>query len=179
MIANKTIDLTRFCGVDFGKKGAIAFFDSNGALLEVKDMPLTGKEINVNVLNKILKRLNPETVFFVEKPEYTTKTQPLHNSYMSYHFGINLGLALAIIRLNKFKVINIFPMQWKSHFGLVNMGKNESCIVACKLYPNLSDWFITLKLVGGSVRAKQVFYDDRADAVLVGLYGIKTYTEIV
>ena len=148
-------------GIDPGLGGAISFISDNEILL--KDMPIklipwvkTSKYKNMvdtvelwNMLNEYeINKINIEVVH----------AMPKQGPSSTWAFAGAFYSAVSIVSLMDVEVNMIFPQQWKKKFGLINMPKDASRVVALNMYPHL------LPLLK---RKKDV---DRADALFIGAY---------
>lgn len=148
-------------GIDPGLDGAIVFLKDKE--VHAFDMPTltyelkSGKdrrEINIGRLSKILK-LYPCDLCFMEA---------LHgrpgSGLTEFTLGQAYGMTKAALALNGIAYKLASPPAWKKHHGLINKDKEASRRRASELFPGSKKLFS---------RKKDA---DRAEAVLIALYGL-------
>lgn len=146
-------------GIDPGFSGAIAILD--GAAIEIHDMPVfparSGKtEINHHGLLDLLRSVEPGTVW-LEK----VSAMPGQGVSSMFRFGQGYGAIEMAVAASGHVLRYVTPQQWKKHFGLIGAAKDASRAVACQRLPGAAHLFARKKDGG------------RADAALIGLYGIE------
>lgn len=146
-------------GIDPGFTGAIAVFD--GGSIEMHDMPtLPGRsgraEINHHALLDILKGAEPGTVWLER-----VAARPGQGVSSMFRFGQGFGALEMAAAAGGHVLRYVTPQQWKKHFGLVGAAKGASRAVACQRLPHAAHLFARVKDEG------------RAEAALIGLYGIE------
>jgi crossover junction endodeoxyribonuclease RuvC len=87
-------------------------------------------------------------------------SMPAQGVTSSFNFGINFGILKGAIGSLNIKPTLVTPQAWKKHFKLIGKPKDDSRLLAQKLFPSSS-----------LSRKKDC---DRADALLLGLYYIQT-----
>ena len=143
----------KIVGWDPGKSGAL-YLIKDGLPVDFIDMPLSagGKLFNPQEAAKQLWIWNPDAVV-VEK----VNAGPRMGSSAAYNFGGNSYGPLCLCAGMEIPCHTITPQKWKSYHGLLKKDKDDSRLLALKLFPQLND---VLK------RKKDV---DRAEAVLMAL----------
>ena len=148
-------------GIDVGANGAIAVFD-NDKLVEVHDMPT--KTIVIN--NRKKKRVDAEALsdlleFHIEVAVIEQVTaMPNQGVSSMFAFGQAAGIVEGVLASATHNVIYVRPQSWKKHF-MLGSNKGEARALASQLWPDMSDKF------------KRVKDDGRAEAALIGLWGIE------
>lgn len=149
-------------GIDVGANGAIAVFE-NGKLIAVHDMPT--KTIVINKRNK--KRVDADALndlfdFHVDMATIEQVTaMPNQGVSSMFAFGQAAGIVEGVIASVTNNVKYVRPQSWKKYFNLTQ-DKDASRNMAMMLWPNHSDWF------------KRKKDDGRAEAALIGLWGIES-----
>lgn len=152
-------------GCDPGQAGALALL-RNKILIDVWDMPVTaklngkGNEVNpqllVSILDDIFVRIqNAPLKAFVE----IVGAMPGNGGVSMFNFGKGYGVLIGALAGKYIPIIGVRPQQWKKKFSLIKKDKDASRTTVLAQYPEYIELF---------KRKKDV---DRADAVLIGLYG--------
>lgn len=144
-------------GIVSGFKGAIAVLDSNGQILELLDMPIfkTNKvEVNESKIANVLKKYTVDHVF-IEKA-IPNPDQDITNTFWNgMIFGILQGICFGM----RLRYTIIVSPVWRKFMLNGTRRNNGSSIVRVKqLYSNIE---LNRKDIG------------KADAILIGLYGMK------
>ena len=158
--------MTLVIGVDPGKTGAIARWDSDDRSLTVADMPLSDKKLCVEELSFCVKTLISSCkalpIVYIEKVG-GIGTQ---SAARSFEFGFVTGAVHGVMSANGLNLKTVTPQKWKAAMGLKReIGesnaefKTRSRILAAELFPEGADMF---------KRAKD---DGRAEAFLIAYYG--------
>lgn len=142
-------------GIDPGKFGALAFMDgSDGDIIKISDMPISGKEIDKYKLLEILEPLKGFKNFvLIEKCQYT----PAIKGPGAYQFGKNVAIVETIVATLKLKHDFVRPQVWKKDFELIKKDKSASILKAKELFPEWEKYFLKSK-------------DGRAEACLLAEY---------
>ena len=154
-------------GIDVGASGAIAVFE-NGKLIAVHDMPT--KTIVINKRNK--KRVDADALnelldFHVDMAVIEAVTaMPNQGVSSMFAFGQAAGIVEGVVASVTNNVMYVRPQSWKGYFNLTN-DKGASRELAAQLWPEMSDSF------------KRVKDDGRAEAALIGLWGIENENKAV
>ena len=154
-------------GIDVGASGAIAVFE-NGKLIAVHDMPT--KTIVINKRNK--KRVDADALnelldFHVDMAVIEAVTaMPNQGVSSMFAFGQAAGIVEGVVASVTNNVMYVRPQSWKGYFNLTN-DKGTSREIAAQLWPEMSDRF------------KRVKDDGRAEAALIGLWGIENENKAV
>lgn len=153
-------------GIDPGKSGAIAVWDSAKRILIMNDMPLKGSELDLHELDVILgacfSACDLYTTVYIEKVGGVGKQSAAH----SFTFGFVTGAVHGLLAAHGMDVKTVTPQKWKESFGLRRgtgenyaSFKSKSRILAANLLPERADLF---------KRAKD---EGRAEAFLIAYYG--------
>ena len=158
--------MTLVIGVDPGKTGAIARWDSAVRSLTIVDMPLSDKKLCVDELSICVMTLISS--FKVLPVAYIEKVGGIgtQSASRSFEFGFVTGAVHGVMSANGLILKTVTPQKWKAAMGLKReLGestadfKTRSRILAVKLCPEGADMF---------KRAKD---DGRAEAFLIAYYG--------
>jgi crossover junction endodeoxyribonuclease RuvC len=154
----------KISSIDPGLLGAIAFFE-DGQLTDIQDMPTLTVERN----NKSKRMVSPNLLaemFINAKVDHCyverVSARPNQGVTSVFSFGRSFGVIEGILAAYQIPVTFVMPTVWTKSMAR-GEGKNASRARAMELYPSHSDSF---------KRAKD---DGRADAVLIGAYGLKIY----
>ena len=151
--------------IDPGAHGAVAFLTDGGALLDVLDMPsvtvkVSGKN-RTRVAEQALALLiaaNRPTHAFIE----ASGPRDTDGSQQAYGMGMAAGLARGVLAGLGIPTSPPFqPAAWKRTMGLTS-DKGLSRQRAMMMFPARADLFARVK------------DDGRAEAALLGLYGLRT-----
>ncbi len=155
-------------GIDPGLNGAVAVFTDAGELVSVSPMPTmpvtaSRTEIDIVAVSKTLRCLlvgkNPQRVTIEH-----VGTHPTWSVQPAFNFGDTFGQLKAMCRLNGWPLLLVKPQIWKAAMLAGTDKSKEAAIAKAKgLFPNVS-------LVPPGKRKES---DDFAEAVLIGLYGVK------
>lgn len=154
-------------GIDVGANGAIAVFD-NDKLVEVYDMPT--KTIVINKRKK--KRVDAEALsdlleFHIDVAVIEQVTaMPNQGVSSMFAFGQAAGIVEGVLASATNNIIYVRPQSWKKHF-MLGSNKGEARALASQLWPDMSGKF------------KRVKDDGRAEAALIGLWGIENENKTV
>jgi crossover junction endodeoxyribonuclease RuvC len=151
-------------GVDVGCSGAIAIFKGE-ELHVIFDMPTTKikrgkslkKEINGDQLFEILQKHQVNFAFLEQVGGITGQS-----ASAAFNFGRAVGAVEYAFKMYGTKVFTVAPRIWKATFDLINQDKTASRDKAKEIFPIFNDKFMRKK------------DDGRAEAVLIGVHGIKT-----
>jgi crossover junction endodeoxyribonuclease RuvC len=146
----------RFCGIDPGLSGAVAFIRPNAAYpanhIAVFDAPLIGGEFDGVAFAQLLNERLPDLVAIEH-----AFSRPGQGVASTFKFGKTFGQALGVIQTLKLRYELVSPAVWKKYFKITpNSPKDASRLVCKRLYPNAD---IPLKKHHG-----------RADAILIAHY---------
>ena len=140
------------CGIDPGAKGAIALLYED--FQEVHDMPMLGKEVNGSKVAALLTEFKPDHIFLEQINAFGM------GRTSAFNFGRGYGILQGVFQTLKISYTLVTPQKWKKTYGL-SKEKDQSRLLATRLYPNLADQFVRVK------------DDGRAEALLIALYGWK------
>ncbi len=149
-------------GIDPGLSGALAALDTQGRVVEVRDMPVlltsSGRRtVNVLVLRDVLYSLLPIRACWVE----TVAAMPTDSRVAAFAFGRSVGALEAACLLSAVPVQRVTPQAWKRAAGLpAGAPKAASVETALRLLPGCAPYLTRAKDHG------------RADALLIARYGV-------
>jgi crossover junction endodeoxyribonuclease RuvC len=146
----------RYCGVDPGLGGAVAFIRPDAAhpanRLTVFDTPLVGGEFDGVAFAKMLAERLPDLVAIEH-----AFSRPGQGLSSTFKFGKTFGQALGVIQAIGVPYELVSPSVWKRHFKISPSSEKDVSRLVCKrLYPAAD---IPLKKHHG-----------RADAILIARY---------
>jgi crossover junction endodeoxyribonuclease RuvC len=150
--------------IDPGAKGAIAFLTDAGELLSVHDMPSyevrVGKanrtRLAVAELSALIAHQMPSAAF-VEK----VGAMPGQGVSSCFSFGYAAGAVEGVLSALGAAVTFVTPQSWKKAMQCAGDDKGKSRQRAAQLFPSHASQFSRVK------------DDGRAEAALIGLYGIR------
>ena len=146
-------------GIDLGMKGGIAVIPAKKKLKpELYDMPLSGKTVDLRVIDDIISSTRPRTFVVIEKVlPFGRKS-----SQSNYWLGFYTGTFLTYCRLFNIPHTFVSAITWKRHFSLTGKDKVASVLLAESR--GITD-----------VRTKRGrALDGRADAYFIGLWALET-----
>jgi crossover junction endodeoxyribonuclease RuvC len=150
----------RVLGVDPGKTGALALWDTCFGELTVEDMPtLMAKgrpRIADAVLAEMFATLQPD-IAYVE----LVHAMPKQGVASSFDFGVSFGVLRGVIAARNIPVVFVTPNEWKRHYRL-GADKGDANLRATQLFPRFAKLF--------SFKTKH----GRAEAALLALFGART-----
>jgi crossover junction endodeoxyribonuclease RuvC len=149
-------------GIDPGKAGAIAWVSDGGALIMVRDLPVTKEGLQPAVLAEwIGDRDDMITHAFLER----VAARPGAGVSGMFNFGRGYGQIEGVLAALGVPVTLVTPTKWKAAMG-VSADKSSSRSRAAQLWPGLAGTFARVK------------DDGRAEASLIGLYGAQTMRRV-
>ena len=154
----------RYCGIDPGLSGAVAFIRPDAAhppnRLAVFDAPLVGGEFDGVALAKLLAERLPDMVAIEH-----AFSRPGQGVSSTFKFGKTFGQALGVIQALGIPYELVSPSVWKKHFKISPSSPKDASRLVCKrVYPNAD---IPLKKHHG-----------RADAILIAHYAWQRLTTV-
>jgi crossover junction endodeoxyribonuclease RuvC len=160
--------VTRFIGIDPGLTGALALLEvANGdtTLVDVIDVPVVGSGakqcVDVILLQEWLLRHGPRHAFLER-----AQAMPKQGASSGFKYGRTVGALEAVIAVSNIAITMVEPSKWKRHFHLQGGDKEGARGLVIRLFPGEHRFFARKKDHG------------RAEAVLVGLYGMQTSLQL-
>lgn len=159
----------KYCGIDLGKKGAIAMLNELQELVYCSPIPVikSSKSVWEYDLNQIVK------IFRLWKPNFTMIEQPLllgvsgKKSY--FNSGFALGLFQGIILTHELKQDKVIPRIWqKNILGSFNKGDSKQASIQ----------FAQLQFPAYDFRVGKNYHDGKTDAVCLALYCYRKYNGV-
>lgn len=146
--------MKRFCGIDPGVRGALAFGNRNAVTVYL--MPINRKrEISAEHLRSILEYERPDMAI-VER----VHSRPHNGVKAMFSFGMGYGLVLGLLTALRVPYQLVLPRRWKMSLGI------KDSIAYCRQHwPHVD-------LVPPRCRNP---HDGIADAVCILDYGLKAY----
>jgi crossover junction endodeoxyribonuclease RuvC len=156
-------------GIDPGLDGAIAFLDSAGGIVSIKDMPtvtvMRGKkqkrELDLYNLAALLRRIGDRQAT-VER----VGAMPGQGVTSMFSFGQTYGGILGVLAALGIAVSHVQPAVWRKTM-CVRGGKDASRLRASELWPDAVGLWPLKK------------HDGRAEAVLIAAYGRLAFNSIL
>ncbi|QIK38108.1 hypothetical protein GWK36_09040 [Caldichromatium japonicum] len=146
-------------GIDPGLAGALAWIGEDGAVLDVADMPILDegprkKAIDAAALSALVTR-HPVRRAVIE----LVHARPTDSKVSAFSFGRNVGAIEAVVLAAGLPLARVHPVTWRRFAGLASGAPKEASIAAClRLCPSARP---------------HLTRHDRADAVLMGLWGMR------
>jgi hypothetical protein len=146
--------------IDPGLTGAAAILDARGNLIEVFDLPTIGlkaqRRIDAANLADLIRAHAPYTFAMVE----LVNSRPKQGVASTFRFGASYGAMFGVIVALAIPVRHVSPSKWKKALGL-NSDAETSRARAIETWPTRADLFALKR------------DHNRAEATLLGLYGLK------
>ena len=125
----------RFCGVDPGLSGAVAFIRPDAAhpanRLAVFDAPLMGGEFDGDLFAGMCATHRPDMLAIEH-----AFSRPGQGVASTFKFGKTFGQALGVIQALKIPYQLVSPSVWKKHFKILPSSPKDASRLVCKrLYP--------------------------------------------
>jgi Holliday junction resolvasome RuvABC endonuclease subunit len=151
-------------GIDPGLSGALALLEvANGdtTLVDVIDVPVVGsgakQSVDVIGLQEWLQRHGPRCAYLER-----AQVMPKQGSSSGFKYGRVVGALEAVLAISAIAITMVEPSKWKRHFHLQGADKEGARGLVIRLFPGRHHFF---------ARKKD---HNRAEAVLIGLYGLQT-----
>jgi hypothetical protein len=146
-----------FIGIDTGRDGAVAFLIDKENF--VFPMPYKDRWVDVVMLSDIIRRTYVGNIYGVVE---AIRMQRAGEGVTS--FLINYGKILATLELLPVRYQEVFPITWKTSYGLMGKPKAESVRIAQLMYPDRT--FVT---------PRKKLLDGQAEALLLADYARQLY----
>lgn len=146
-------------GIDPGLSGALAWVTDKGEVLDVADIPLLDegprhKSIDAVRLSALARRHEAHAAIIE-----AVHARPTDSKVAAFTFGRNLGALEAIIMAAGLPLHRVPPILWRRWAGLApGAPKDASIAAALRIAPTARPFLNR---------------HDRADAVLIGAYGVR------
>lgn len=161
---NQTIPFF-FCGIDPGRKGAVAIIDRTGALVHLSDAD-TRESTGVGAIVNAISPLTGPGSRIIAGIEVAEAFGPgSKSSFMRQ--GIGIGMAIAAAAVAGAEVEELSPRSWKKRLSL-SSDKQESKRKFEELFPD--------NVPKTKAGAPKNYRDDIAEAALIAYYLFKTHT---
>lgn len=150
-------------GIDPGNKGAVAILTDAGELVEVWDMPTLEVKVGKATKTRISAQLlahelrNWDNVLRCHMEAVSSSPQMGVSS--AFAFGEGFGVVKGVLAALQIPLVLVPPAKWKRDMGL-NQSKDGSRALAIAKWPRHAGEF------------KRVRDDGRAEAALIGLWGV-------
>lgn len=162
-------------GIDPGLSGAIAVVDmDSGTLVDMIDLPTFKKDskarkqgylqfLDIHALSTLIDLYAPLVALAVlEEPG----AMPKQGLGSTFSFGHTCGQIHGVLAGHYIPVAPVKPAVWKSAMALTNK-KDDSRTMATKLFPHFAGFW------------RQAQHNDRAEAVLLTVYGQKYLNKVI
>jgi crossover junction endodeoxyribonuclease RuvC len=152
------------CGIDPGLSGGVAFLDTAaGAVLDVADMPTLAltrggknkREVDMHALARLIAERRPGHAF-VEQ----VGAMPGQGVSSVFAFGKSFGIAMGVLAATGIPMTFVAPIAWKRALR-VPAAKDGARARASQLLPAAAHLWPLVK------------HDGRAEAALIGIYGLR------
>jgi crossover junction endodeoxyribonuclease RuvC len=127
-------------GVDPGLRGALAFLNEDGSIYEVEDMPVIGKDVNAQLMSRLIQGYGPIKVAAVE----SAHSMPKQGITGAFNYGVGYGKVLGVLATLEIPVVFYTSTGWKRHFKLTT-DKNLSRRRATERWPQHAFRFSRVK----------------------------------
>ena len=154
-----------FLGIDPGKSGGLAVLDAHGAVLAVKSMPDTERDIADFLAEwdsgfAVIEKVGPN--------RNRTKGQAPQGSSSMFTFGRNYGFLRGSLVALRIAFEDVLPVKWQRPMGIAAPAKNETS---------------TAKKNRHKQKAQQLWPSIRithatADALLIAEYARRTFGQL-
>lgn len=155
--------MTLFCGIDGGKRGAIAMLDEKQEIILLIPMPVvevgSSIEYDLGGIAKIFEDLPDEIKIYLER----SYMLPRNGCKQNYNIGWNMGAMEGILSAFNLSYEIVAPQLWqKSLFqGITITDTKEASIMFCK-----KKWPKQSLRIGTSMKES----DGMADALMIALF---------
>lgn len=136
----------RVVGIDPGLTGALAFLDFGGAIIEIEDMPVIGKDVNAHMISRLIQAYGPVDTAVIERAQ----SMPHQGIAGAFNYGVGYGKLLGVLATLEVPIVTLTASQWKKRWNL-GKDKNLSRRKATERWPEWADVF---KLVKNDGRAE-------------------------
>jgi hypothetical protein len=158
----------RVLGIDPGLTGALTLLEvanCDTRLIDVADVPIIGsgakQSVDVIQLQEWLLRHGPRHAFLER-----AQAMPKQGASSGFKYGRVTGAIEAVLTVSAIAIKMIEPSKWKRHFHLQGADKEGARGLVIRLFPGEHRFFARKKDHG------------RAEAVLIGLYGVQTSLQL-
>jgi crossover junction endodeoxyribonuclease RuvC len=155
--------VTRIIGIDPGLSGALALLEvANGdtTLVDIIDTPTAGsgakQAVDVIALQEWLQRHGPRHAYLER-----AQAMPKQGASSGFKYGRVVGALEAVLAVSAIAITMVEPSKWKRHFHLQGADKEGARGLVIRQFPGQHHFFARKKDHG------------RAEAVLIGLYGVR------
>jgi crossover junction endodeoxyribonuclease RuvC len=157
-------------GIDPGLSGAVAFLDApSGAVLDVADMPTLAlsragknkRELDAHALARLIGDRRPDHAFLE-----LVGARPGQGVSSVFAFGKSFGVVIGVLATLAVPMTFVAPMVWKRALR-VPAAKDGARARASQLMPAAAHHWPLVK------------HDGRAEAVLIGLYGVRQLGQLI
>jgi hypothetical protein len=158
----------KIIGVDAGLSGALALLEvanNDTTLVDVIDVPIVGsgakQSVDPILLQQWLLNHGPRHAFLER-----AQVMPRQGSSSGFKYGRACGSLETTLAICAIPIVVVEPGKWKRHFHLPGGDKEAARLLAIRLYPGEHRFF---------ARRRD---HNRAESVLIGLYGVQTALQL-
>ena len=162
----------RIAGIDPGLHGALAVWDSEFALMDIRDLPVVrsqikssktkrkvNRDIDAVALADLLRAMDVNLAY-VE----LVHSMPKQGVVSTFKFGATFGVILGVLAGLGVPTYLVKPQEWKARFHLIGKDKNASRLVASRILP-------------ANTRSFRLVQDgDKAEGALIALFAAERHT---
>jgi crossover junction endodeoxyribonuclease RuvC len=154
----------RVLAIDPGQKGALAWVNLRGDLIQIEDIPLVDNEVNAKLLANLVVAYGSLECAVVERqqampPELQGRRQ---GNASAFKHGTGYGIIIGVLAALNIPTFFIAPSQWKPGMSL-SKDKELSRKKAIDRWPSQADEYFKLKKNEG-----------RAEAALLAVFWIQS-----
>jgi hypothetical protein len=128
--------LKQAIGIDPGLKGALAWVNEAGFLLEVEDMPVVNNHVNANLLTNLIVGYGRVECVIVE----TQQSMPKQGVASSFKTGVGYGIIVGVLAALHIPVVYWPSSHWKKTLRL-SSNKEYSRQRAMERWPDQTELF--------------------------------------
>jgi hypothetical protein len=128
--------LSQVLGIDPGLKGALAWVNEAGFLLEVEDMPVLDGNVSANLLTNLIVAYGPVEVVVIERQQ----SMPKQGVASSFKTGTGYGILIGIVAALHIPAVYWPSSMWKKTLRL-SSNKEYSRQRAMERWPDQTEIF--------------------------------------
>lgn len=139
-------------GIDPGITGGLACF-VGGVLHDTVDMPVFDTRVDGSAVCALFDTWEPDVIYIED-----VHAMPKNGSIASFKLGLNTGIVTGVVHALGISMRRVSPSVWKRSMGI--RGKDAARQLVAEVYP------------AHASKVALVKHHGRADAVLIGRYGV-------
>ena len=153
--------MQRVLGIDPGLKGALAWVNTAGSLIEVEDMPLVDNEVNAKLLANLIVGYGSLECAVVERQQAMPEAKVVAKELSAFKTGTGYGIIIGVLAALNIPTFFLSSTQWKKMLHLTS-DKELSRKRALERWPADADLFKLKK------------HEGRAEAALLAVSWIQS-----